>query len=85
MTNDYSNSRSKWQVRIAGYYPVKSTTKPKTKPELIVKGDFNPPKHEIQAFARCILPAIQDFFDTERGRREFAEWMEQQHESNKSA
>jgi hypothetical protein len=41
-------------------------------------------KFGIQAFARCILPAIQAYFDTEAGRREFAEWQKQQSE-NKTA
>ena len=69
---------SQWQVKIEGYYPSRTTRKAKAKPEPIAKGDFNPPKHEIQSFARCILPAIQAYFDTEKGRREFAEWMETQ-------
>lgn len=72
-----------WQVTVSGYYS------PKTAPKLhrkkpIAKGDFNPPKHEIDAFARCILPAIQAYFDSEVGRREFMEWCKQQAE-NKTA
>jgi hypothetical protein len=35
---------------------------------------FIPPKHEIEAFARCILPAIRKYFESEQGQREFAEW-----------
>jgi len=27
---------------------------------------FRPPQHEVEAFARCILPAIRAFYDTER-------------------
>jgi len=81
MTDIYPNRR--WQVTISGYYPPK--TAPKThrkKPPQ--KGAFNPPKHEIDAFARCILPAIQAYFDTEAGRREFMEWVKKQAE-NKTA
>ena len=78
MTDIYPERR--WQVAISGYYPPKTTPKPrKRKPA--AKGEFNPPKHEIDAFARCILPAIQAYFDTEAGRREFMEWQKQQVES----
>jgi len=36
------------------------------------------PKHEIEALARCILPEIQKFFQSEEGKREFAEWQAEQ-------
>jgi hypothetical protein len=32
------------------------------------------PQHEIDALARCFLPAIQRFFESEEGQREFDEW-----------
>ena len=32
------------------------------------------PKHEIEALARCLLPEIQKFFESEDGKREFEEW-----------
>jgi len=32
------------------------------------------PRHEIEALARCLLPEIQRFFESEEGQREFAEW-----------
>ena len=32
------------------------------------------PEHVIESFARCILPAIQKYFDSEEGKREFKEW-----------
>jgi hypothetical protein len=32
------------------------------------------PDHVIESFARCILPAILKYFDSEEGQREFAEW-----------
>jgi len=73
-----------WQIRITGYYPQKAMTKPHRK-KPIPKGEFNPPKYEIDSFARCILPAIQAYFDTEAGRREFAEWMTKQQTENKTA
>ena len=39
---------------------------------------FRPPQYEIEAFARCILPAIRAFYDSEEGQRAFAEWKEAQ-------
>lgn len=35
---------------------------------------FNPPDFEIEALARCLLPGIQRFFESEEGQREFQEW-----------
>ena len=35
------------------------------------------PKHEIEALARCLLPEIQKFFESEEGQREFEEWKKQ--------
>ncbi len=32
------------------------------------------PDHVIESFARCILPAIRKYFDSEEGQREFAAW-----------
>ena len=36
------------------------------------------PRHEIEALARCLLPEIQKFFESEEGKREFAEWQAEQ-------
>ena len=36
------------------------------------------PQHDIEALARCLLPAIQKFFDSEEGMREFEEWKAKQ-------
>ena len=35
-------------------------------------------QHEIESIARCLFPAIQRFFDSEEGKREFEEWKAQQ-------
>ena len=75
MASSYRDPR--WTVKVSVCQPTRNITKPRLK-RPPAKGDFNPPKHEIEAFARCILPAIQAFFDTEAGRREFAEWQEKQ-------
>ena len=38
----------------------------------------NVPDHEIEALARCLLPEIQKFFESEEGQREFREWKQKQ-------
>jgi hypothetical protein len=43
------------------------------------------PDSAIEALARCLLPAIQSFFESESGRREFAEWKAQQGKKGSSA
>ena len=35
------------------------------------------PQHEIEKIARCILPDILAFYESEEGQREFAEWKRQ--------
>lgn len=35
------------------------------------------PQHEIESLARCLLPKIRAFFESEEGQREFAEWKKQ--------
>ena len=32
------------------------------------------PQHEIEHIARCILPDILAYYESEEGQREFAEW-----------
>lgn len=34
----------------------------------------NIPQHEIEKIARCILPDILAFYDSEEGQKEFADW-----------
>ena len=36
------------------------------------------PKRELEALARCVLPAIQEYYESEAGKREFAKWEAQQ-------
>jgi len=36
------------------------------------------PKHEMEAFARILLPEIQKFFESEEGKRVFEEWKAKQ-------
>lgn len=32
------------------------------------------PQHQIEALARCFLPDIQAYYESEEGQREFAQW-----------
>ena len=41
------------------------------------------PQHKIEAIARCIMPDILAFYESEEGQKEFAEWKRQQ-ETEKS-
>ena len=41
------------------------------------------PKHEIESLARCLLPEIQKFFDSDEGKQKFIEWKNQQMNENK--
>ncbi len=41
------------------------------------------PEHEIEALARCLLPEIQRFFESEEGKREFEEWKRGQEKKEK--
>ena len=36
------------------------------------------PQHQIEAVARCLLPDILAFYESEEGQREFVEWKEKQ-------
>lgn len=36
------------------------------------------PQYKIEAIARCIMPDILAFYESEEGQREFAEWKAQQ-------
>ena len=37
----------------------------------------NIPQYKIEAIARCILPDILAYYDSEEGQREFEEWKKQ--------
>ena len=39
------------------------------------------PEDEIESLAKCFLPDILDFFESEEGRQEFEQWKKEQ--SNK--
>ena len=35
------------------------------------------PQHQIEAIARCILPDILAFYESDEGQKEFNKWKEQ--------
>ena len=39
------------------------------------------PQYEIEKIARCILPDILTYYDSEEGQREFAEWKAQREQT----
>jgi len=39
--------------------------------------DTNIPEHQIEAIARCLLPDILKYYESEEGQREFTEWKTQ--------
>lgn len=43
------------------------------------------PQHQIEAIARCILPDILAFYESEEGQREFAEWKKQREAERQEA
>ena len=43
------------------------------------------PQHKIEAIARCIMPDILAFYESEEGQREFAEWKKQREADEKMA
>nr|WP_243253691.1 hypothetical protein [Anaerotruncus rubiinfantis] len=42
------------------------------------------PRHEIEALARCLLPEIQKYFESEEGKREFSQWKREREEKQKN-
>ena len=53
--------------------------------KIVLKSDI--PKSELEALARCFLPSIQAFFETEEGKREYEQWKAEQEKisANQSA
>jgi hypothetical protein len=44
-----------------------------------IANENNPvPADAIEALARCLLPTIRSYFESEEGQREFAEWQARQ-------
>lgn len=43
------------------------------------------PQYQIEAIARCIMPDILAFYESEEGQREFAEWKERREAEKQEA
>ena len=43
------------------------------------------PQHQMEAIARCIMPDILAFYESEEGQREFAEWKKQREAERQEA
>ena len=43
------------------------------------------PQYQIEAIARCIMPDILAFYESEEGQREFAEWKERRETEKREA
>ena len=43
------------------------------------------PQYQIEAIARCIMPDILAFYESEEGQREFAEWKERREAGKREA
>ena len=55
----------------------------KQHPKLINHTDI--PQYQIEAIARCIMPDIFAFYESEEGQREFAKWKEQREVEKREA
>ena len=36
---------------------------------------YSPPDEALEALARCLIPAIRSYYESEEGRREYAEYL----------
>lgn len=43
------------------------------------------PQYKIEAIARCLMPDILAFYESEEGQREFAKWKERREGSKREA
>ncbi len=48
--------------------------------KIILKSHIS--EDEIEALAKCFLPDILDFFESEEGRQEFEKWKKEQSEKD---
>jgi hypothetical protein len=52
---------------------------------MIERDEYQVPADAIEALARCLLPAICSYFESEEGKAEFAEWKSRQNTKQSSA
>ena len=45
-----------------------------------IQGNFKQdiPQYEIEALARLILPKIQEYYESDEGKKDFEDWMKQE-------
>ena len=43
------------------------------------------PQYQIEAIARCLMPDILAFYESEEGQREFAEWKKRRETEKREA
>ncbi|MCQ2443815.1 MAG: hypothetical protein MJ077_12030 [Oscillospiraceae bacterium] len=48
-----------------------------------VKNDI--PDYAIERMARCLLPMIQEYYESEEGKRELAKWEHRKEDTQKNA
>jgi hypothetical protein len=51
---------------------------------MIEREKHEPPADAIEALARCLYPAMVAYFESDEGRKEFAEWQTTQSKANPS-
>ena len=51
---------------------------------MIERDEYDVPADAINALARCLLPAIRPFFESDEGMTAFAEWKSQQNTEKSS-
>ena len=47
-----------------------------------MKNNTDIPQHAIAALARCLLPEIEKYYESEAGKREYEEWKKKQAAEN---
>ena len=52
---------------------------------MIERDEYQVPADAIEALARCLLPAIRSYFESEEGKAAFAEWKSRQDTEKPSA
>ena len=51
---------------------------------MIEREKHEPPADAIEALVRCLYPAMVAYFESDEGRKEFAEWQTTQSKANPS-
>ena len=52
---------------------------------MIERDEYQAPADAIEALARCLIPAIRSFYESEEGKAAFAEWQAQRDTEKSSA